>query len=335
MSLTDDIVQKRLSEETVKIKVDSYQKTASIGGWSGGGRGLWGVATVALGCGALVGLVVPFVPVIITASTLGLGAAIAAAASAVPTSVATFAASGLVTGLGGGLMLGRISGTAGAVAEEQERRLKSWTVEQILKENPSAKIEHEKPNIQAPEAKKSLWQKLKDSYYTYFNPKIGLMFAALGAVGALVIGTAMLSTGNAGGTVMPIAAFEALTGIKGAVVAGALTETAKTAFISYTAGIGAAFGGLWTFNLPKITSNVTHFYGDLIGGKIVGREWAPPQQEKSPVYSQDKEIAAPALAEIQNPQAEKPALTVRQFASYAEMLASKQAESSAEMASKR
>lgn len=335
MALTDDIVQKRIAEETAKIKVDSYQKVASLGGWSGGGRGLWGIATVAMACGAMVGLVVPFVPVIITASSLGIGAALGAAASALPASVATFAASGLVTGLGGGLMLGRISGTAAAIAEEQEKRLKSWTLESVLKENPNAQIEHEKEKPAAPQ--KSFWQKVKDSYYTYINPRIGLMFAALGTVGALVIAAAMLSTGNAGGTVMPVAAFETLTGIKGAVVGGALTETAKTAFLAYTAGIGAAFGGLWVLNLPKITSNVTHFYGDLIGGRIVGREWAPPKtvEEKISQKFVEPNPPEPVVAPEAETSAAHSHVTVR-HATYTELIAhQKQAEPSSELTLKR
>ena len=73
-----DYLEKRIEEETAKIKVDSYQSVSSLGGWSGGGRTLWAISAIGIVAGAMIGVIAPFFPMI------ALGAA--ALPSACPTS---------------------------------------------------------------------------------------------------------------------------------------------------------------------------------------------------------------------------------------------------------
>ncbi|MFO0390198.1 MAG: hypothetical protein ACK502_10860 [Alphaproteobacteria bacterium] len=263
MEKTDDTLQKRLAEETVKINVDSYQKTASLGGWAGGGRTLWAVSAVGAAMGAVVGAVAPVFPVIVGASTM------ATAVAALPASLAVFAATGMGMGFTGGLVLGRITGSNAAVAEEQERRMKVWTAKQLLAQSPDAKIVADEPKEKTKDTR-SFWQKVKDNYHTYVNPRTGALFAVIGAVGGLIMAAAFAATGGATGAVIP--AMTAVTGL----TAEALTPTVMTA---YTVGVMATFGALFSFNLPKVTSDATEFVGKLLSGKPLGREWGPKQPE--------------------------------------------------------
>jgi hypothetical protein len=187
------------------------------------------------------------------------GAALPSLAT-IGTSIAAFSATGLSTGFAGGVMLGRISGTAAAVAEESERRSKEWTVRQIKGMNPQAHITPD-----APETKPTK-PSLKDTFRTYINPRVGLAMTLIGAVGGLIMGAAFLATGGAA-TFAMAPALGAVSGL-GAGATGA-------ALLAYSAGVGAAFGALWNFNFPKITSKTTEFFGKLVGGELVGRTWEP------------------------------------------------------------
>ena len=271
-------LDQRMAEETANIKVDSYQKVASLGGWSGGGRTLWAIGAVAAIAGAGIGLVAPFFPLIVGASTL------ATAVAAIPASVAAFAAIGLSMGFGGGLMLGRVSGAAAAVAEENERRMKEWTTRQMLQQNPDAHIIPDAPPEPTP--KKPFWQRVKDNYHTYFNPRVGLTMTAIGAIGGLVMGAAFIATGGAAGAIMPVMGI--LTG---------LGEAGMTApvILAYSAGVAGGIGALFCFNFPKITSHITHFFGELLSGRPLGREWGPQEKHKAPALAASvshEEIAA-------------------------------------------
>src|SRR5689334_319829 len=114
-------LDQRIQEETAKVKAESYQKVASMGGWAGGARTLWALCVVAGTIGAAIGLVAPFFPLLALGFT---SAAVTTAVSAIPASMAIFAATGISMGFAGGLMLGRVSGVSAAVAQEQEKRMK-------------------------------------------------------------------------------------------------------------------------------------------------------------------------------------------------------------------
>jgi len=253
-----------------EIQVESYQKVASIGGWSGASRTFWAISALGAACGAAIGLVAPFFPLIAGVSSAAL------AISAIPASVATFATIGIGTGFASGAMLGRMSGAAAAVAEEQEKRMKSWTVRQMRQQNPEIKIITDPPREKPPE--KSFWQRMKDTYNTYFNPRVGTLFTVIGIVAGLIMAAAFLSTGIGG--VMPTEALGALTGMgKDAFTATAI-KAAPEAFIAYTAGVMGAFGSLFYFNFPKITSAVTEVTGNFLNGKLLGREWGPGPEKR-------------------------------------------------------
>lgn len=309
MNNSDPYIEERLRQESSKIKADSYQKVASLGGWSGGGRTLWAISTIGLAAGVVIGAAAPYFPFI-----FGAVASLPSAATLFA-SMLSYATFGMSTGFAGGLMLGRVSGSTAAIAQEQEKRLKEWTARQIVSQNPNAEIVPDQPSLPPP-AKKSLWQRAKDSYLTYFNPRVGLVMAALGAVGGLIIASALISTGGTIAAGMP--ALSTLTGLEGA----ALTAGAIKA---YAAGVLASFGALWTLNFPKITSEVTHFYGELMSGKTLGREWGPKEPEKirsqtQLSYNQDVAIAdgimqqAAAKKQGQPPHASFQELIARQAA---------------------
>lgn len=321
---TSPELEQKIKEETAKVKVDSYQSIASRGGWSGGGRTLWAVAAVAAAIGGMIGVVAPFFPLLVGASSF------ATAVSAIPASVAAFAATGLSSGFAGGLMLGRISGVGAAVGEEQERRMKEWMVRQKIHSDPESHIIPDAPK-EKPQPK-TFRQRMSDSYHTYINPRIGLLFAGLGAIGGMIMGAAFVATGGAGGfAIMP--AIGALTGLSEAAAA------APAVVMAYTIGVSASIGALWSFNLPKIVSAVTHFSGELMSGRLLGREWKPKEPKNSVEKAAVPEKAPPApVITAPYPAVESessPRLTVRQFASYTEMVAQQAAEPSAEMLAKR
>jgi len=261
-------LEKRIAEETAKIEVKSYQKAASLGGWSASGRTLWAISTIGAVTGALMGALAPLIPVAV-------GVAALPSLAVIGTSVAAFAATGLVMGLNGGLMLGRISGSIASVAEESERRAKEWTTRQLVAQNPEVTMAPDAPKEPAP--KKSFGKRLRDAYYTYCNPRVGLVMAAIGLAGGLILGAAFVATGGAAGVIMP--ALGAITSIGIAEGGGAAAiAAAAPAIMAYSAGVGALFGAVWNFNFPKITSEVTHFYGKLINGDYTGRKWEPPKE---------------------------------------------------------
>jgi hypothetical protein len=302
--MADDTLEKRFAEEKGNIKAESYQKVASLGGWAGGARTLWAVSTVGIAAGAAIGLVAPFFPLVVGASSLAI------AASAIPASIATFASLGLAMGFSGGLVLGRISGSAAAVAQEQEKRMKEWTARQILHENPNANIIPDKPKENAP--KKPFWQRIKDKYRTYMNPRVGLTMAAIGAVGGLILAAAFISTGGVMEGVVATKLLASLTGLP-----GIASNTA--ALVAYSAGVTAAFGALWTFNMSKITSEVTHLFGEIISGKPLGREWGPEKE---------KTVVVEPKAREATPEPKEPHVSMRQFTSYTELVAKQATEQS-------
>ncbi|MGE0754269.1 MAG: hypothetical protein AB7L92_03815 [Alphaproteobacteria bacterium] len=261
----DSQLSQRIAEETGKIRVASYQKAASLGGWAGGGRTLWAISAVGAIAGAAIGLVAPFFPLLVGASSL------ATAISAIPASVAILAAVGLSSGFGGGLVLGRISGTSAAVAEEQEKRLKTWTAKQLLQKDPDTKIIEDEQDIKRVQAYKPFWENAKGSYETYVNPRVGAFFTVVGAIGGLIMGAAFIASGGAAGVIAP--ALGAITGL------GAAAATAPAVVMATSVGLLAAFGALFSFNLPKVTSELTALTGKFISGEKLGRKWGPVQPE--------------------------------------------------------
>ena len=270
-------------ETTDKIKVESYQKITPLGGWPGGGRTLWARAALSTVIGAGLGVIAPFFPLIVGASS------VATAVSAIPTSVLAFAATGLSGGFTGGLVLGRITGAAAAAAEENERRMKEWTARQLLHNDPNSNIAPDPVKEKAP--KKPFWRRVSDSYHTYVNPRIGLTMAAIGAIGGLIMGGAFLATTGGVGAFAIMPALATLTGLS------AEAAAAPAVVLAYTTGISAAIGALWTFNVPKIASAVTEFTGNLIAGKYIGRPWAPkPEKQKTQAATPKEQIPADEIA---------------------------------------
>ena len=262
------------TDKATEPQVDSYQKVASLGGWAGGGRTLWAIAGFGAVVGAAMGAVAPFFPLLVGASSLS------TAMGAVAASVASFAAVGMGIGFSGGVVLGRISGSAAAVGEEQERRMKRWTAAQLKQVDG-----HYQP-VSVPEAPEETTEPtLKDTYETYINPKIGLAMAAIGAVGGLMLAAANYYTGGTLGSVMPVSIGQ-LTGMLTPEEIAQGAQVSTKVMTAYTVGVMSTFGALWSFNFPKITSNITEFSGRLTGGKIIGRTWEPQREKQVEVAAE-------------------------------------------------
>ena len=278
--------EQRIRDEQKKIRVDSYQKAASLGGWAGGGRTLWAISALGAVTGAIIGVVAPLFPVLASASLPAL--------PVFGASAAIFSATGLTMGFAGGLVLGRISGAAAAVGQESEKRMKEWLARQKIGSNPEAEIIADAPKEQ-PE-NKSFWEKLRKKYYEYINPKIGITFAAIGAVGGLILGAAFIASGGAAGVVMGApAVLSALTGLSAATFTPTAAGFSAATVLAYSAGVCGSFGALFGVNYPKLTSEITEFTGNLLGGKIIGREWKLPEQSQSaPAVAHDAELQATA-----------------------------------------
>ncbi|MFW0776925.1 MAG: hypothetical protein ACN2B6_04310 [Rickettsiales bacterium] len=297
----DKSLENRMEDETSKINVESYQKVTSLGGWAGGGRTLWATAALSAALGAGIGLVAPFFPLIAGATT------VATAVAAIPASVLAFSAAGISAGFAGGVTLGRISGSVASAAEESEQRIKEWTARQILHNDLNASIARDPK--EKPEKPKSFIKSVKDNYRTYFNPGIGLTMALIGAAGGLILGGAFLMTGAGAFAMMP--AMTALTGLSEAAVASAPVA------LSYSAGVGAAIGSLWSLNVPRIASAMTGFAGELIGGRIIGREWAPLKEPNPTIRSVQRTSDTTVSNVIAG---HSPATKPSRFASFREMV---------------
>ncbi|MEJ0010226.1 MAG: hypothetical protein WDN72_06770 [Alphaproteobacteria bacterium] len=307
MSTGNGITEARIAEETARVKVESYQKPASLGGWAGGSRTLWAISFLFAVFGIGVGILAPLIPALLGVAGASMGAAMAA----IPVSAAVFGATGMLTGFAGGLVMGRVSGAAAAVGEEQEKRMKQWMIRQKLTENPNAAI--------APDASGPPEPKLSahDKWRTYFNPRVGLVMTAIGIAGGLLLAAALVATVAtagvaAGGSFLAIGTPQMMTGLTG--IAGFMTNT--SAIYAYSAGVMGLFGATWFFNAPKITSDVTSFFGDLIGGKLLGREWGPAPAKQHAIRKSEPQAGVdPAAAAVsRNPRP-----------SYQEMLAARDA----------
>jgi len=302
-------LDQRIEQETAKVKADSYQTVASLGGWRGGARTFFAFSIVAGAMGAVMGLVAPFFPLLALGFT---ATGIATAVGAIPASMAVFAATGMSLGFAGGLMLGRISGVGATVAEEQEKRLKEWMVRQKIAENPNAEILPDTQPI--PEPQKSLGQRIKDTYRTYFNPRVGLILAAICAVAGLVMSAAFIATSGGVGAVIA-APLATMTGLSAETFAVGSTAFNAGALVAYTTGVMATMGALFTVNIPKIASHMTHFFGELLSGKPLGREWKPKESAKTiSATSQNERLADEAVAKTRFAEKERQAASYQDLA---------------------
>lgn len=165
--------------------------------------------------------------------------------------------------------------------------MKEWTARQIQHNNPGAEIVADAPKENPPA--KPFWKRVKDTYYTYVNPRVGLAMTTIGVVGGLILGAAFLATGGSAGVLM--SGLETLTGVSG-------IAANTPALLAYSAGVCGTIGAMWSVNVPKIVSHTTEFYGDLISGKLLGREWKPPQEpEAQPVQTQQVVYHEPKMGE--------------------------------------
>lgn len=245
--------------------IPTYSNVAFSGAWAGRSRAMWGCAAVGLVFGALIGLIAPFFPVPFVASMSW-----SAAAALVPTSAAIFSAVGMLTGFAVGAINGTAAGAAAGATKELERRLRDHEIELGIAPSreaapPPTKPQEEKPFV------------LEE----YFNLRIGAVFAALGAVGGLVLSWAC----NSG---MADAALPAMKTLLG----GAATN--PTAVTSYITGLMTSFGALWCFNFQKIATFFQDISGRLMSGELLGTQWGPAK-EKAPYIAVAQEI--PAIAQ--------------------------------------
>lgn len=246
--------------ESKQIEVESYSNIAFDGAWKSRSRAIWGIAFLGLLAGAAVGLAAPFFPVI---AGVAEGVSIVTAMN----SMAVFGATGMATGLLAGGLVGSSAGAASSVAKEMElrERLHEQEVGKALGVNIPA----------------NSYKKPAEPEQNMLNPKVGLLFATLGAVAGKIMAVGFLatSTAGAGGTVVSSAlgsaAIPALEVILGGAAATPLAVTA--CFV----GVMACFGAMFGVNFPKIGGYLQDFAGKLLSGEKIGASW-----EKEPQLEQ-------------------------------------------------
>jgi hypothetical protein len=326
MSTDQELLEQRIAEEKAKIKVDTYQDVSYEGSFRGGGRGLWSGSFLGLATGAIIGLVAPFFPLIVGASTL------AAAVAAIPASLAVFSAIGISMGFAGGGLVGRTAGGVASVAKEQETRLKGWTIEQILKANPDAKIEHQKDPVKE-KIDMPLTKRAGAAWRKYFNLRTALFFTAVGIIGGLIMGAAFLVTDGAAAFAMA-PALGTITGLGAATFTShAALYAAAPAVLAYSAGVAGMFGLLgFGTNYPRIGTKLQTITGHFLSGKYLGREFDDDPKEHTTKLgvrdhtvaqailpsSRDEALADQIIAASQR----KPQMISRRFDSFREMVIS-------------
>ena len=259
--------------EQDKIQVDTFTDIAFEGAWKGRARSFWATATVGTGVGAVMGAVVPFFPVLA-------GVPLAAAAATLPISIPIYAALGMSSGFAVGVLVGATSGATAAVAKEQERRDKGRDIEQVVRSLPGATLDAP-PVAEAREKPRTIGQHLKNIKDNYINVPTLLAYAAIGAIGGLVMFAAFNAAGvGIGDSFLPIAK-----PIMGKLLGAAAGQS--SAIAAYTVGVMATFGAIFGCNLPKIAGDTTRLFGDMLGGKTFGSQKGPAhEQARAPVFSQ-------------------------------------------------
>jgi hypothetical protein len=338
MPTDQELLEQRIAEEKAKIRVDTYQDVAYEGSFRGGGRGLWSGSLLGGVTGAIIGAVAPFIPIAVgllvpsVAAVVTAAGGLAAVTAALPASIAIFAAMGISMGFAAGAMTGRAAGSVGAVAKEQEARIKGWTIEQILKANPDAKIEHEKDPVKE-KTPKSLGERVATGWRKYFNLRTGAFFTVAGIIGGLVIGAAFVASGGAAAFAMA-PALGAITGLGAATfTTSAAISAAAPAIIAYSAGVAGMFGLLgFGTNYPKIGTELQTLTGNFLSGKYLGREFGEDPKKRTTKLAVPDRTVAQALLPQTNDELladqiiasaqQKPHVTMRRFDSFREMVIS-------------
>jgi len=252
--------------------VKPYRNLVFEKAWSGRSAGLWGTSAVGLFFGGLVGMVAPFFP-------MAAGMA-APAGSAILNSMSIFGAFGMAAGFSTGVAVGIAAGSTSGMAEEQEKReLEKMRALGVSLPALDAKVAEQ--TVEKPDTR-SGWQKFKDGFDTYINFRVGAVMTAIGAVGGAVMAAAYIALGGLDTS----GAGAAVPGM--GLLLGDVAAKSAPAVYTYFAGVmGVCFGGLWTFNFPRITTQMQEFAGGLTGGSLLGTQWGP-----APEKSVEPEIAA-------------------------------------------
>lgn len=272
---------------TKPVTVESYSDVAWKGSWRQRASGLWAAGAVGMATGAAIGLVAPFFPVVVGALTL------AQAGALVLTSVATFASLGTVTGAVAGGLVGSSSGSAAAVAEETERRIREREARMGLEDaelgmSEAAKKEQEKPQ--------GFLAKIK----SYINVRSGLIFIALGMVAGAVFAAAAIPAGLPAmataltGTGLGAVVTAATTGLSGA----AATANAALATAAYTVGVMGCFGAMFGVRYAAVTNDVRQITASMLSKTFSDEKTAKP------AVSLPEKVADIAAADVASPHCE-------------------------------
>lgn len=253
-------------------KAKSYSYVAFQGAWSGRSRGMWSTAILGITFGALIGAVAPFFPVIVGTQTL------AGAVGIMGSTMAVFAAAGMGIGFTLGGLLGASAGSISSVTKEQENR----DLQRIDQASPALQ-QVQSTDIAQAAAAENIENKptLKDTYRTYFNPRVGVLVTAVALVGGAIMSAAFVASGGV--------AAGAETAVPGMALALGKTVT-DTAAISYITGVMGAFGSLWFLNFPKMGADLQDVTGRVLSGELLGRTWEPEKSQEQTVNVEHAQI---------------------------------------------
>lgn len=155
---------------------------------------------------------------------------------------------------------------------------------------------------------RSGWQKFKDGFNTYINPKVGLFFTAVGLAAGALMASAYIHLGG----LATSGANAAVPGM-GLLLGGAAHNA--TAVTAYFVGVMGSFGALWNFNFPRIVNQAQHIAGALTSGRAFGTQWGPePAKTVEATRSQE---TSPGMA----PQEAPCGCKHKRFDSFQDMLA--------------
>lgn len=308
-----------------KTGADSFKKVAFREAWKGRTRALWSIAALGVAAGVVVGLMAPFIPLAagLFSPTVAAASSLSAAVHAIPASVAIFASYGMGIGSLVGGILGGPSGSIGAMVDEVKKR-GTFTDKENQDGKAIASNQQQENNQTAVKQQKPKAR--------YINPKVMLMFAALGAIGGAILLAGMAATGGIAATATAAAvpgagaaiAQNALMPGMSAILTGELA-TNTTAIGAYVIGVMASFGALFGFNGPKMATDLQDFTGRLLSGEALGTSWEKKrsdavQNSKTTVASPET-ISQPNFAENNSKNLHVSKLGNRgQFNSYEDMV---------------
>lgn len=252
--------QETYSGDFGKRPVTTIDDRVWQGGWKGRSRGGWGAMYLGLFTGLVIGCAIAFLPVLI----MGVSASVISG-SFILGAMAVCGAAGAIQGQRMGTEVGVSAGAASSAAKEILKEMRS--MEARMTSAVTGKPVAELPSGSSTEAASYSDQVTQPEVSTagkYINLKVGLSFAALGAIAG-----AILAFGPA--SIAAVGLMKAVWFVGGATIA---FPTATQA-VALTASIGSLLGLNFGINVPVISNKFSNFFGELLAGRIFQHKQTP------------------------------------------------------------